>query len=56
MDARKLGFEVYVIEDATRAIDLNGSLAAAWPIHTAWSACCTCCASASALEKTATVR
>ena len=30
MDARKLGFEVFVIEDATRAIDLNGSLAAAW--------------------------
>lgn len=30
MDARKLGFEVYVIEDATRGIDLNGSLAAAW--------------------------
>ncbi len=30
LDARKLGFEVYVIEDATRAIDLNGSLAAAW--------------------------
>ena len=30
MDARKVGFEVYVIEDATRAIDLNGSLAAAW--------------------------
>lgn len=30
MDARRLGFEVYVIEDATRAIDLNGSLAAAW--------------------------
>ena len=30
MDARKLGFDVYVIEDATRAIDLNGSLAAAW--------------------------
>lgn len=29
-DARKAGFEVYVIEDATRAIDLNGSLAAAW--------------------------
>ena len=24
------GFEVYVIEDATRAIDLNGSLDAAW--------------------------
>ena len=30
MDARKLGFTAYVIEDATRAIDLNGSLAAAW--------------------------
>jgi len=30
MDARKHGFDVYVIEDATRAIDLNGSLAAAW--------------------------
>jgi nicotinamidase/pyrazinamidase len=30
MDARKLGFETYVIEDATRAIDLNGSLAASW--------------------------
>ena len=30
IDARKAGFEVYVIEDATRAIDLNGSLAAAW--------------------------
>ena len=30
LDARKLGFEVFVIEDATRAIDLNGSLAAAW--------------------------
>jgi nicotinamidase/pyrazinamidase len=30
MDARKAGFEVYVVEDATRAIDLNGSLAAAW--------------------------
>jgi nicotinamidase/pyrazinamidase len=30
MDARKLGFQTYVIEDATRAIDLNGSLAAAW--------------------------
>ena len=29
-DARKAGFEAYVIEDATRAIDLNGSLAAAW--------------------------
>lgn len=30
MDARKAGFEAYVVEDATRAIDLNGSLAAAW--------------------------
>lgn len=30
MDARKMGFQVYVIEDATRAIDLNGSLATAW--------------------------
>jgi nicotinamidase/pyrazinamidase len=30
MDARKAGFEVYVIEDATRGIDLNGSVAAAW--------------------------
>src|SRR5215470_7642579 len=30
LDARKLGFNVYVIEDATRAIDLQGSLAAAW--------------------------
>ena len=30
MDARKAGFEVYVVEDATRGIDLNGSVAAAW--------------------------
>ena len=30
IDARKAGFETWVIEDATRAIDLNGSLAAAW--------------------------
>ncbi|HYD07050.1 MAG TPA: bifunctional nicotinamidase/pyrazinamidase [Reyranella sp.] len=30
IDARKLGFTTYVIEDATRGIDLNGSLAAAW--------------------------
>jgi nicotinamidase/pyrazinamidase len=30
MDARRAGFASYVIEDATRAIDLNGSLAAAW--------------------------
>ncbi|MBE7608124.1 isochorismatase family protein, partial [Salmonella enterica] len=28
-DARKAGFEVVVIEDACRAIDLDGSLAAA---------------------------
>ena len=35
MDARKAGFEVYLIEDATRAIDLNGSLAAAWKQMTA---------------------
>jgi nicotinamidase/pyrazinamidase len=32
MDGRKAGFQVYVIEDATRAIDLNGSLAAAWKL------------------------
>lgn len=30
LDARKMGLEAFVIEDATRAIDLNGSLAAAW--------------------------
>jgi nicotinamidase/pyrazinamidase len=30
LDARAAGFEVYVIEDACRAIDLGGSLAAAW--------------------------
>ncbi|MGU4701494.1 bifunctional nicotinamidase/pyrazinamidase [Burkholderia cepacia] len=30
IDARKLGFESAVIEDATRAIDANGSLAKAW--------------------------
>lgn len=30
LDARKAGFETYVVEDATRGIDLNGSLAAAW--------------------------
>ena len=30
LDARKRGFNVYVVEVATRAIDLNGSLAAAW--------------------------
>ena len=30
LDARKLGFQAAVIEDACRAIDLNGSLAKAW--------------------------
>ena len=30
LDAVKLGFSVAVIEDATRAIDVNGSLAKAW--------------------------
>jgi nicotinamidase/pyrazinamidase len=35
LDAVKAGFEVYVIEDATRAIDLHGSLAAAWAQMTA---------------------
>ncbi|MBI4665408.1 MAG: bifunctional nicotinamidase/pyrazinamidase [Nitrospinae bacterium] len=30
LDGVKLGFEVYVIEDACRGIDLAGSLAAAW--------------------------
>ena len=30
LDARRLGYETYVIEDATRAIDLDGSLDAAW--------------------------
>lgn len=30
LDARAAGFEVTVIEDACRAIDLNGSLARAW--------------------------
>jgi nicotinamidase/pyrazinamidase len=30
IDARKAGFDTSVIEDACRAIDLNGSLAAAW--------------------------
>lgn len=29
-DARRCGFETYVITDASRAIDLNGSLASAW--------------------------
>ena len=30
IDARKLGFEAWVIEDACRGIDTEGSLAAAW--------------------------
>jgi nicotinamidase/pyrazinamidase len=30
LDARAAGFEAIVIEDACRAIDTNGSLAAAW--------------------------
>lgn len=30
LDARSAGFEVTVVEDACRAIDLNGSLADAW--------------------------
>jgi nicotinamidase/pyrazinamidase len=30
LDARAAGFATYVIEDACRGIDLNGSLAAAW--------------------------
>jgi nicotinamidase/pyrazinamidase len=30
LDARKLGFQAAVIEDACRGIDLGGSLAAAW--------------------------
>jgi nicotinamidase/pyrazinamidase len=35
LDARKQGFTTYVIEDATRGIDLNGSLATAWKDMTA---------------------
>ena len=30
MDARQAGMDVWVIEDACRAIDLNGSLDSAW--------------------------
>ena len=30
LDARKAGFETYVVEDACRGIDAHGSLAAAW--------------------------
>jgi nicotinamidase/pyrazinamidase len=35
LDARKAGFDVLVVEDACRGIDLNGSLAAAWKQMTA---------------------
>ncbi len=35
IDARKAGFSAAVIEDASRAIDLNGSLAKAWQDMTA---------------------
>jgi nicotinamidase/pyrazinamidase len=35
LDARSAGFAVSVIEDACRAIDLNGSLAKAWEDMTA---------------------
>jgi nicotinamidase/pyrazinamidase len=30
LDARKAGFETYVIEDACRGVDFNGSMAQAW--------------------------
>ena len=30
LDAKSAGFDAYVIEDASRGIDLNGSLKAAW--------------------------
>ena len=30
IDARRAGYETWVIEDATRAIDLDGSLDTAW--------------------------
>lgn len=35
VDARSAGFETYVIEDASRGIDTNGSLAEAWKAMTA---------------------
>jgi nicotinamidase/pyrazinamidase len=35
VDARAAGFETYVIEDASRAIDTNGSLDEAWKAMTA---------------------
>ena len=30
LDARKAGFETYVVEDACRGIDTQGSMAKAW--------------------------
>ena len=30
LDARREGFEVFVVEDGVRGIDLDGSLTAAW--------------------------
>ncbi len=30
LDARKAGFETYVVEDACRGIDIQGSVAKAW--------------------------
>lgn len=36
IDARRQGFEVLVVEDACRGIDLNGSLAAAWKEMQKW--------------------
>jgi nicotinamidase/pyrazinamidase len=35
LDAREAGFQCYVVEDACRGIDLNGSLAKAWQMMTA---------------------
>ncbi len=35
LDARSAGFGAYVVEDACRGIDLNGSVAAAWKAMTA---------------------
>lgn len=35
LDARRLGYDTWVVEDATRPIDLNGSLDAAWHEMTA---------------------
>jgi nicotinamidase/pyrazinamidase len=35
IDARRAGYDTWVVEDATRPIDLDGSLAAAWRDMTA---------------------